>query len=95
MFPITVLPKGTRIWAQPGELALSALRRGNIPVGSSCDGDLICGYCRVRVVVGAESLSEISEEERRLLQRKSAEAEERMSCAARIHGPVTFHTDYW
>ena len=79
----------------PLEDFLDALRRGGIPVGSSCDGDLICGYCRLRILAGAAHLSPVEGEERRLLLRKGADPDERIACAARIQGPVTLTADYW
>ena len=93
--PLTLEPGGRTLLAEAGSTLLDALRRGGIPVGSSCDGDLICGYCRLRILAGAAHLSPVEGEERRLLLRKGADPDERIACAARIQGPVTLTADYW
>ena len=84
------------IAATRGETLFNALRLANHPIASSCAGDLVCGRCVVRVIEGADSLSEIEEEERSVLLRESAGPNDRLACRAipRQAG-VVLSTGYW
>jgi len=74
---------------------MEAIVATGMPLGQSCDGVALCGFCRVRVVEGAEHLSPAGSEERRLLSTLGAGAEVRLACCARVEGPVTVTADYW
>lgn len=89
------MPSGEVISGEVGDSLMEVLRAEGIPLGSSCNGELVCGYCRLRVLAGADTLSPIDDEEARLLERKSAEPDERIACVAMLQGPVTLRADYW
>lgn len=79
-----------------GESLFDALRSANQPIASSCAGQLVCGRCIVRVVAGADYLSEMDEEERSVLLRESAGPDDRLACRAVPQRPgVVLCTGYW
>src|SRR5512137_2990936 len=74
---------------------VDAVHQASLPLGQSCDGAVVCGFCRVRVLAGAANLTSPAAEERRLLRTLHAAPNERLACCARVAGPVTITTDYW
>lgn len=74
---------------------MDAVQQVMLPLGRSCDGVSLCGFCRVRVIDGAENLSPIARAEREILKGLHADAGERLACCAKVHGPVTVTTSYW
>jgi len=69
---------------------MSLIQKLGMPVGSSCGGESQCGWCRVRVLKGAEVLNAPTELERAYYARQTGgENEElvqgfRLSCQAYI-----------
>ena len=80
---------------QSGETLMQALLRAGLPVASSCNGDGICGKCKVQVTGGAENLSQINEREQLLRQRLPLPKDVRLSCQTFISDDVTLDTPYW
>ena len=78
-----------------GTPLFEAVRRAGIPLGSSCRGKGICGWCRLQVLQGAEALSRLGKKEQEVLGRFDAGPDERVACLARVQGPVTVTTPYW
>lgn len=74
---------------------MDAVRQVQLPLGRSCDGVALCGFCRVKVVDGWEGLSPVTQGEREILTGLRAGATERLACCARVRGPVTVTTGYW
>ena len=74
---------------------MDAVLQVGLPLGQSCDGVALCGFCRVRVVEGSDNLSTAGAEERKVMAAQHAGTDERLACCARINGPVTVTTDYW
>jgi ferredoxin len=74
---------------------LDAILQLGLPLGQSCDGVALCGFCRVTVIEGWRHLSPIAAEEEKILHSLHADDDERLACCARIIGPVTVTTDYW
>ena len=66
-----------------------------LPLGCSCDGQAICGWCKVEVTAGADNLSPITEAERKLLRVMGSGTAERVACVAKVQGPVTITASYW
>ncbi|MCX6117048.1 MAG: 2Fe-2S iron-sulfur cluster-binding protein [Proteobacteria bacterium] len=63
------------------------------PIEFSCrEGD--CGICCIRVIRGAENLSEPTKIEKDFLQAMRADPDERLACQTRILGPVEIEADY-
>ncbi len=85
-----------KLEARPGESLFDTLKRCDQPVASSCQGSVICGRCLVHVVEGSESLSSIDEEEREVLRREGARANQRLACRAYPEGSeIIISTGYW
>ena len=72
----------------------SALRRGGLPIASSCTGRVVCGRCIVDVLAGDPG--EAGEEERAVLTREGASPGQRLACRLLPHGPGLIVTaGYW
>jgi ferredoxin len=52
-----MLPSGRVTRARAGETLLVACNRIPLPLGQSCSGVGLCGWCRVLVVAGRENLA--------------------------------------
>jgi adenylate cyclase len=78
-----------------GATILVAANSVNVPIGQSCSGDGICGWCKVQVVQGMDQLAPPSPLERNLLEEKQFLPDERAACLARVKGDVTVTTTYW
>ncbi len=78
-----------------GATILAAANHCGVPIGQSCSGDGICGWCRVTIVSGAENLFPPSDREQHLIQEKQFEPDERAACLARVKGNLTVTTSYW
>jgi ferredoxin len=87
------LGKGKQIKA--GATILAAASQCEVPIGQSCSGEGICGWCRVIVVEGIENLFPPSALERKLIAKKGYAVNERAACLAKIKGDVTVTTTYW
>ena len=74
---------------------LDALHQAHLPVGQSCDGIGLCGFCRVQIVEGLSNLSPMGDEERKVLRSARAGDDERLACMAAVRGPVKVTTPYW
>jgi len=88
-------PSGREAKVAENSTLMDAVDQVMLPLGRSCDGVSLCGYCRVRVVTGAENLSPVTQGEREILNGLRADGAERLACCARIQGPVTVSTSYW
>ncbi len=78
-----------------GETLFKAARVNGIPLGSSCRGDCVCGWCKVEVIRGIENLSSPEECEKKLMLSNSYGENERAACGARVYGDVSITTGYW
>jgi 2Fe-2S ferredoxin len=88
-------PSQREVSVPMGTTLVGAAKAARLPLGSLCEGELLCGMCRTSVLAGADNLSPIEDDERRTLAAIHAEGNERLACLARVHGPVTVTTDYW
>jgi ferredoxin, 2Fe-2S len=78
-----------------GATILAAANAVDAPIGQSCNGDGICGWCKVTVVEGMDGLFPPSALETKLLEEKQFQPHERAACLAKIKGDVTVTTTYW
>ncbi len=92
---VEFLPLGKRKEVKEGVTIISAANRADVPIGQSCNGDGICGWCKVKVLRGMENLSPPSELERRLMSSCAFAPDERAACLAKIAGDITVTTGYW
>lgn len=74
---------------------MATLRANKIPVASSCQGDGICGRCRIQILAGAERLSPPNETETILRDREKLKPHERISCQTEVLGDILIDTSYW
>jgi adenylate cyclase len=74
---------------------LAAANQVEVPLGQSCSGEGICGWCRVRVVDGVENLAPPTPLEKRLMDHYGFKDDERAACLAKVKGDVTITTTYW
>jgi ferredoxin len=95
VWTVRCAPSGREVRVAAGSSLLEAVGTAGLPLGQSCDGEVVCGFCRVQVVAGFERLSPIADNERRLLSSLGAGPQERLACCARVEGPVTVTTTYW
>jgi 2Fe-2S ferredoxin len=83
------------IEVEAGAELMDSLRRAGLPVASSCDGDGVCGRCRLVIVAGAENLSPLKPIEEILRTRLRLPGGVRISCQALVLGDVTVDASYW
>ena len=65
-----------------GERLLDGMLRSGIALAHDCGGALACASCRVAVLEGLQSLSEVDADERDMLDKAGAGSEARLACQA-------------
>lgn len=93
--PVIFQPYGRKVEVPIGTTLYDATRIAILPLGCSCDGQAICGWCKVEVLDGADHLSPLTEPERKLLRVMGSEPSERVACMAKVRGAVTITASYW
>ena len=88
-------PTGCEITVVDGTNLKEAAVATGMALSQACDGETLCGFCRVIVEDGLDNLSPMGAEEEKLLRCLDAGPDERLACCATVHGPVTVTTDYW
>ena len=88
-------PSGAVTTLRPGEALLEACNRMRVPLGQSCSGLGICGWCKVRIVSGLENVPPPGEREQSLRERRDYAADERVACLTVPAGDVVIGTRYW
>ncbi len=88
-------PMGKVKTIRAGATILAAANQSGVPIGQSCSGDGICGWCRVKVVEGVEHVAPPSPLEQRLREEKGFAADERAACLAKVQGDIVVTTSYW
>jgi ferredoxin len=78
-----------------GATILAAANQCDAPIGQSCNGDGICGWCKVKVLSGLQELDLPSRLEQRLIETNGFSPDERAACLARVRGDVIVTTSYW
>jgi adenylate cyclase len=92
---VRFVPMGKSKIIKAGATILAAANQLKIPIGQSCDGEGVCGWCRVRVVEGIDNLAPPSSVETKLRQSAGFAPDERAACLAKVNGDVTITTSYW
>jgi ferredoxin len=80
-------PSGVRVTVPAGAFLTLAAARAAAGVIHDCDGQGVCGTCRVEIEAGAEALSPVEEMERRQLG-PAVDRGWRLCCLARVYGDV-------
>ncbi len=92
---VRFVPLGKEREIKAGATILSAANKSEVPIGQSCSGDGMCGWCRVSVVDGIDELLPPGDLEQRLMKEKEFLPNERAACLAKVKGDVTVTTTYW
>lgn len=92
---VTLTPLGLQAEARTDETLMDAIRRAGAPIGNSCGGVGICARCRIRVIAGAENLSEPTTIETRVSTQRKLEQDERLACQTIVRGECEITTSYW
>ncbi len=95
MANVLFVPLGRDREIKPGATILAAANQCEVPIGQSCSGEGLCGWCKVKIVSGLEHMAEPGDIERKLMQEKGFDHDERAACLAKINGDVTVTTSYW
>ena len=92
---VRFIPSGKIKEIKAGSTLLAAATQSRLPIGQSCCGDGICGWCRVIVVEGKEHLGAPADMEKKLMSGKDFAPNERAACMATVRGDVSITTTYW
>ena len=74
---------------------LELLKFHQVPIGHSCSGEAVCGFCRIRILKGEKELHPRTEDERRIADKKNIPPNERLACQIWVECDLTIETDYW
>jgi adenylate cyclase len=88
-------PLGKSREIRSGATILAAANQVEVPIGQSCSGDGICGWCKVIIVEGEDGLMPPTPLERKLMAANKFAGNERAACLAKVKGDVTVTTTYW
>lgn len=83
---VNFMPEGERVKAKIGESLLEVARRAGVDIIGPCNGRALCGKCIVKVVVGSDSISDLTEDEKMTLSPKKLSEGYRLSCRCKIIG---------
>lgn len=86
-------PTGRELLLERGRRLLGGIVRAGLPIGRACEGEGICGACRV--VVRGGVLSEPESDEVATLSRIDARPDERLACRARLLGDAEISCAAW
>jgi len=78
-----------------GTTLLQAIKKMDVDINYYCGGTCSCGTCYVKVLWGAERLSDASGREQMVLGVDKYGSNHRLSCQARIQGDVTIKIPEW
>jgi 2Fe-2S ferredoxin len=84
---ITFIPAEKSFDVAPGTTILVAAVQNGLHLRHDCT-EAVCGTDRVKILSGAEQLSEITDNEELTLEMMNAGPNERLACVARIAGDV-------
>ena len=92
---VEFVPSGKTRDMKSGATILAAANQVNLPIGQSCDGEGVCGWCRVTIIRGLDQLAPPTDLEKKLMTACSFGANERAACLAKVRGDITVTTTYW
>ena len=81
--------------ATEGSTLLEPALEAGLPIARACDGASLCARCGLRILENPASLTGEAREEKRAKSRNRVPEEERLSCQARIRGPLLATAGYW
>lgn len=92
MASVVFIDPSAEVEVPQGSTLLQAARAVGAPIGSTCGGSCACSGCHIVVEHGAETLSEMDDDEETILSTAHGLGEgSRLACQAEIvtHGSVT------
>jgi len=92
---VRFVPLGKEKEIRAGATILAAANQCDVPIGQSCNGDGVCGWCRVKIIGGMDGMLPPSQLEMKLMKEKEFAGDERAACMAKIRGDVAVTTSYW
>jgi ferredoxin len=92
---VRFVPSGKERVIRAGATILAAANQAEMPIGQSCSGDGICGWCRVTILEGMENMIPPGALEKKLITEKEFAPGERAACLAKVKGDVSITTTYW
>ncbi len=84
-------PEGKRGEFPEGTTILDAAREVGVDIEAICGGKLTCGKCQVVIEQGMEHLSPITDDEKRLLDKRKAGKNYRLACVTKFYGDVVVY----
>ena len=84
--PKIVFPGKREVRVDEGVSILDAALGSGVSIYHTCGGNASCSTCRVRILKGAENLSEISEAEAQVLDSFDLKPPFRLGCQAIVSG---------
>ena len=82
-YSVTFLPQNIITHAPDGTTVFNAANWAGLPIDSTCGGRGTCGKCKVRLLAGAEG---VSDADHKYLSAAELEAGWRLSCRSAVHG---------
>ena len=95
MAKVHVPQKDLEFEATPNASLMNNLLTQQIPVASSCNGEGVCGKCRVQVLKGLEKLHPPNKTEEHLIKHHKLQDNERISCQTTVSADLILRTSYW
>ncbi len=90
------LPQLNRTIETGGDITLlELLRAHDIPLANSCSGEAVCGWCKVRIVNGLDTLHDPTRDEQELRQKQAFLPEERLACQIWVEQDMAIDVPYW
>ena len=84
-------PEGKRGEFEEGTTILDAAREVGVDIEAICGGKLTCGKCQVIIEQGMENLSPVTDDEKRLLDKRKAGRNYRLACVTKFYGDVVVY----
>ncbi len=84
-------PEGKRGEFEEGTTILDAAREVGVDIEAICGGKLTCGKCQVIIEQGMENLSPVTDDEKRLLDKRKAGKNYRLACVTKFYGDVVVY----
>ena len=78
----------------PGANLMRSLLDHGIPVASPCNGDGVCGKCKIKVVPESH-LTPMNETEILLREKYQIQKGQRISCQTQVLGDIEVDATYW
>jgi 2Fe-2S ferredoxin len=91
MFKVTCHGLNRTFELEENESLFFYLKNNDFPIASSCLGEGVCKWCKIKLLNGQENLSEPTKME----IKANLKGGERLCCQIKIYGPIEITTTYW